>query len=395
MHDARQGSLSLGTALLLLWLAGVSLRITVLAIPPVLPAIHSGLHIDETLIGALTGLPTLLLSLGAVGGSFLVARLGGRRALLVGLGLVAAAGAARGLGPSAAILFLMTGIMGLGIAISQPVMPALVRDWSPGHIALATSVYSNGTLMGEIIATGLMRPVVLPLVRQSWEIGLAVWSLPVILTVLGVLVFSNHHPVQIAAGLPVRWWPNWTNPLTWRLGLILGCASAAYFGSNAFLPDYLRATHHGSLITATLIAINLAQLPASPLAWLLASRLIARRLPLAVAGAVILISGLGLAFGGFWTVIFGASLGFACGLVLVLALALPPLFASAGDVHRLSAGIFSISYACPFFGPLIGGAIWDISGVPASGFLPIVVAGSCLLLLVFGLRFPARYAAAV
>src|SRR5947209_7172914 len=71
--------------LILLWLAGNSLRLTVLAVPPLLPAIHRDLRLSEAAIGVLVGLPVLLLSIGAVFGSLLVARLGARRALIAGL----------------------------------------------------------------------------------------------------------------------------------------------------------------------------------------------------------------------------------------------------------------------------------------------------------------------
>ena len=93
--------------LALLWLAGNDLRLTVLAVPPVLPAIHHDLHLSETLVGALTALPVLLLAAAAVPGSLLVARLGARRALILGLLVVGLAGAARGVGGAAPVLFAM------------------------------------------------------------------------------------------------------------------------------------------------------------------------------------------------------------------------------------------------------------------------------------------------
>ena len=47
-------------ALLLLWLAGVALRLTILAVPPVIPLIHDDLHLSETQVGILSGLPMVL-----------------------------------------------------------------------------------------------------------------------------------------------------------------------------------------------------------------------------------------------------------------------------------------------------------------------------------------------
>src|SRR6195256_1126859 len=90
--------------LLLLWLGGIDLRLTLLAVPPVIPLIHHDLHLDEKAVGALVALPVLLLATAAVPGSLLIAKLGVRGALLAGLGMVALFGALRGLGPSTAIL---------------------------------------------------------------------------------------------------------------------------------------------------------------------------------------------------------------------------------------------------------------------------------------------------
>ena len=111
------------TPLLLLWLAGVALRLTILAVPPVIPRIHDELNLSATQIGILTGLPSMLFAFAAVPGSLLIARLGIRTALIVGLALTAIAGALRGALPDVSWLFFMTMAMGAGVAIMQVTMP--------------------------------------------------------------------------------------------------------------------------------------------------------------------------------------------------------------------------------------------------------------------------------
>ena len=105
-----------GWALALLWLAGVNLRITLLAVPPLIPLIHEDLALSEKAVGALGGLPVLMFAFGALFGSLLLARTGAIRAMIAGLALAGLAGALRGLGPDTAVLFAMTVLMGLGIA---------------------------------------------------------------------------------------------------------------------------------------------------------------------------------------------------------------------------------------------------------------------------------------
>src|SRR5437588_10225083 len=93
------------TAFALLWLAGAGLRVTVLAVPPVLPLIHADLQLSETQVGILTGLPALLFALAAVPGSLVIARLGAVAALAIGLTLDGIGAALRGAAPSAAWLY--------------------------------------------------------------------------------------------------------------------------------------------------------------------------------------------------------------------------------------------------------------------------------------------------
>src|SRR5436190_18410136 len=71
--------------LILLGLAGMALRIPILAVPPLLPLIHDNLHMSEAEVGALMGLPLALFALAAVPGSLLVARWGARTTMLAGM----------------------------------------------------------------------------------------------------------------------------------------------------------------------------------------------------------------------------------------------------------------------------------------------------------------------
>src|SRR3954470_9916031 len=208
--------------LLLLWLFGLCLRTTVLAVPPVIPMIHRSLALSQAQVGALASLPVLLFSFAAVPGSILISRLGAFRVLLAGTVLTALGSALRGAAPDAALLFAATFAMGVGIAIMQPSLPSVVREWVPQRIALGTAVYSNGLLMGEALAASLTIPFVLPAVGNDWRLALVAWSVPVVI-VAAVGAWQQHgrprEPIHAKARV---WWPDWKAPITWRLGLISG-----------------------------------------------------------------------------------------------------------------------------------------------------------------------------
>lgn len=380
------------TVLLLFWLVGACLRITVLAVPPVVPLLHADLHLSETGIGWLSSLPPMLFAIAAVPGALLIARFGMLPALLTGLLLSAAGSAARGAFTSTAPLFIATIVMGAGISIVQTVMPPLVRAWFPQRIGLATSVYTNGLLMGEVIPVGLTIPLVLPLVRQSWRLDFVVWSVPVLAVMLLVRLGARRPGASGMArahqSIPQRrWWPDWHDPLIWRLGLILGSVNATYFVTNAFLPDLMIAAGRPDLVSSALTAINVGQLPASFLMLPLAERLVKQPWSYASTGLLATLCVVAmLVTRGYWIVFWAGLLGFTGAVTLILALALPSILSAADDVHRTTAGMFTISYSCAMVLSVIVGWLWDATHLPLVGFAPIALCGLVIAALASTVR---------
>ena len=196
---------------------------------------------SETQVGILTGLPPVLFACTAVLGSLLIARFGALATLIAGLFATAAGSALRGAAPDIALLYAATIVTGFGVAIMQPSLPPLVRGWLPHRIGFGTAVFTNGLLVGEILPVALTIPLVLPLVGNSWRASFVVWAAPVALIALIILLLAPRPAARAKQTRPQRWWPDWSDPLIWRLGIALGSANAMYFTANAFLPDYL---HH-------------------------------------------------------------------------------------------------------------------------------------------------------
>jgi CP family cyanate transporter-like MFS transporter len=381
------------TALLaLLWLCGACLRLTILAVPPVVPLLHADLHLSETGLGWLSSLPPMLFALAAVPGSLLIARFGLVPAVLAGLLLNAVGSAARGAVPSTVCLYASTVVMATGVSIMQPAMPPLVRVWFPQRIALATAVYTNGWLIGEVAAVALTIPVVLPLVRESWRLNFVVWSLPVLLTAL-LLGACAPRRSQIDNGESVakRWWPDWRDPLIWRLGLILGSVNAVYFVTNAFLPDYVTAAGRPDLVSRALTAINLGQLPASILMLPLAERLLTRPAAYAATGLLSFLSVTAMMLmHSDWIVFWSSVLGFTGAVTLILVLALPSVLSAPDDVHRISAGMFTISYSFAMALSVFVGWLWDLTRLPIAGFAPVALCGLVVAALASTVKYAGR-----
>ena len=368
---------SIFVPLVLLWLAGNALRLTILAVPPVIPLIHDDLHLSQTQVGILTGLPSLLFAFAAVPGSLLIARTGAVAALVIGLLLNAAGSALRGAVNDVLWLYAMTITMGVGVAIMQVAMPPAVRAWAPQKIGFATAVYTNGLLIGETLPVALMIPLTLPLVG-TWQWGFVFWSVPVAIIAVLVLLLSPRATGTTTARR--RWWPDWNDSLIWRLGIMLGTINAMYFGTNAFLPDYLTHTGDREWISAALTALNVGQLPGSFILLAVDQRLEMKAWPFMASGALCLVAITEIVFGSGIVVDLSTGLmGFAAAFILILALALPPLLAEPDDVHRVTAAMFTLSYGVAVIVPVVAGAVWDLTQIPASAFLPMVLC--CIVLI--------------
>lgn len=373
--------------LLLLWIAGIDLRLTLLAIPPLIPHIHRDLGLSEAAVAVLTGLPVLLFACAATLGSLLISRFDARRAIIFGLLLVGVSSALRGVGPSLAMLFAMTFLMGAGIAIIQPAFPALVYYWAPQHVGLATAVYTNGLLAGEVAGAALTTSLVLP-IAGSWPIALAVLAAFPVATAALLWILSPALPVAKEPAARSDWLPDFRSGLTWRLGLLQGGTSIIYFGANTFFPDYLHAVGALHLVAPSLAWLNGGQLPASLVIALFPAWFVGRTT--AIQATALLAAG---ALGLFllpqeWARFAGAAaLGFSNSFAFVLALVFPPLIAERPeDVHRISAGMFTISYSFAFFLPLLGGVAWDLTGAAATSLIPVALGAACLMIAPLGLK---------
>jgi CP family cyanate transporter-like MFS transporter len=397
MNSAQPGAGSaaphFALALTLLWLAGVAMRLPLLVVPPVIPLIHDDLGMTETQVGALAGMPLTMFALAAVPGSMLIARLGVMRVAVAGLLVTALAAAARSGAVDVWTLYAATVLMGFGIAILQPTMPTLVRAWAPQRMWLANAVYTNGMTIGVVLGPILTMPLVLPLVDGSWRGDLLLWAVPGLMAALAFAAMALRRqavpPRAISA--PQRWWPDWSNPLLWVLGITLGANNAQFYAINAFVPDYLTSIGRADQIGTTLGWLNGSQLAASILVLVLPEALQRRSWPFTIFGPLTVLTLAGILFGdGYWAVLCAVIFGFAAALTFLVTFGLPAILSAPDDVHRLAGGMFTISYTIAVLTPILCGALWDITGIPWTAFVPIAICG--LVLTVFGTMLTVRKA---
>ena len=354
--------------LCLLFLGGMAMRLTLLAIPPVIPLIHEQLHMSETQIGLLVGLPLAVFAAAAVPGSLFIARVGVTLTVFLGLTLAAIAGGLRGAAVDVLTLYAASVAAGFGIAVMQPAMPTLARQWLPARIAAATIAYSSGMVIGATLPPALTLPFVLPLVGGSWRLALVLWAVPAALIALVFFPLSPRGEHARDAGkIPASdgsWWPDWKDPLVWLLGFAFGCNSGPFFAANAFIGDYLASAGQARLLGSTLSALNGAQIAGLVVLIAMAGRLQQRIWPFLLFGPAMLAAFLGLIFlsSPLAIIACAAVIGLSTSITMTAVLALPPILAAPADVSRTAAGMLTISYTCAIIIPTLCGALWDLTG---------------------------------
>ena len=386
ISDRRQQSLPI-VMFVILWLIGWTLRVPVLAAPPLATRMADAFGLDAAGIGALTMLPVVAIAFGAIPAALIIGRFGLKTAIVGGVLLMALASMARGYAPSSVVLFVASVVMGLGVAVFQTALPSATRVWTPGHVALGNAVYLNGMMVGEMSGAGLTLPVVLPLAGGDWRMALLLWSVPIVVIAIAAALVRSPADEAVAPAdadcvSRATSFPRWNEAQVWQFGMLLAGSVVMFYIFNSYAAIILQDRGETEHLAWLLFAYNATPLLAS-FVVLAAPHWIGQRGPIAASAALSVVGLAGFAFLSGWASWLGALLtGFASSVELILLMSLPAAIAQGRAVTRLSAGMTLVGFGVAFVLPLAGG--WLAKKVDWLEFalIPSLVFGVVVLLLV-------------
>lgn len=369
--ELRQALLAYG----LLWCLALYLRLTVLVVPPLIPQLKAVLGFTSSDVAIATSLPLVTLAFGALLAGWLLARVGALPGMLLGLAIMAMGSALRSLPEGFLPFMLATVLMGVGIAFMQTAIPVFAKLWAPGRIGRASAVYTNGLLVGELLAAGATGPLAAVWLGAHWQWAFALWVTPVPLLMLALIVGCRHLPAMAngsrTASLTL---PNVQDGRMWRLVALLGAAAALYFTGNVFLPPLLEASARLELLAPSLTSLNGAQMLSSALLIFYADRLMGRARPLiGITALALLALPLMLWLPGGHVVWAAGVFGFFTSALFIFVLALPAWLVRLEALPRLMAGMLFFGYLLVFGITVVGGWLNDLSGTVALAFLPTLL----------------------
>lgn len=337
-------------------LTGLSMRTAVTSVGAVLDDLQHGLHTTSGVAGLITTLPVICFAVIGALTPRLSFRFGAHQLLVVGLALMTLGLLLRAL-VSAVVPFVLLSVLALtGGAISNVLLPSLVKLHFPDRIGRMTAVYTTALAVGTTAAAGLTVPI--GDLGDGWRLGLGSWAVLSALAVLPWLPTVRHDAPAGAAERSLSARALVRSRTAWMLALFFAFQSFQAYIAFGWFAKFM---HRHGITTGTagwmVALLSAVSIPVSMVVPSLAAR--RHRQVIAALSVAYLIAYIGLAIapvGGawFWMVLVGLGSG-----MFPLALTMIGLRArTAETTAALSAFAQSIGYIVAGTGPLLFGVLF-------------------------------------
>jgi CP family cyanate transporter-like MFS transporter len=215
-------------------LVALNLRPSMAAVGPLLSGIRGEIPLSFSLAALLTMLPVMAMGLAMFFGMGISQRLGEHRTVVLSLLIIGLATLSRLFLDSAAELILSAVLAGVGIALIQALMPALIKSRFADNVSLYMGLYVTSIMGGAAVAASFA-----PLVMNrssSWRLGLAIWAA---LALLGLLFWYGQRAALPRLPASREGQESFVgNRRAWLLALFFGLGTAAYTCVLAWLAPY-------------------------------------------------------------------------------------------------------------------------------------------------------------
>ncbi|MET3790084.1 CynX/NimT family MFS transporter [Aquamicrobium terrae] len=340
----------------------------------VLPEVIRDTGLSTVGASLLTTLPVLCLGVFAPFAPRLAQRFGAERTLAGALVLLALGTGLRGF-DSVSLLFFGTFAAGAAIAVSNVLLPGVVKRDFPESAAIMTGLYTMALCAGSAAAAGLTLPM--EHVLGSWQAALAAWAVPAIL-MLALFVPQALRVKPQAAHTGFRVEGLWRDRLAWQVTLFTGLQSALAYCVFGWLAPMLRERGFEPTVAGGIVSLSVMVQVVTCLG--VPSFAVRRRNQRGVNIALVAcatIGLIGLMFAPAWSVLFWAVLqGIGQGGLIAAAMIVIVLRSSDSHVAaHLSGMAQGVGYVLAAIGPLFLGLIRSWTGSFDAAALLIVALG--------------------
>jgi len=357
-------------------LAALNLRPAITSLGALLEEVRDGLGMSGSVAGLLTSVPPLCFAVFGVMAPRLARRFGPAAVVCAGMVLITTGLLVRPYIGGTAGFLVGSALALMGIAVSNVLMPVIVKRWFPDRVGSMTGLYSMALALGTAAAAAITVPMTEAL-GGSWRSGLAVWSALAAAAVLPWIALVRHRETpsgpEASGGQrsrareagPAQPVLRITRSRTaWALAVFFGLQATAAYITMGWMAQIFRDAGVSAGTAGLLLAVTMVM--GVPLAFViprLATRL-PRQGPIVIALGVCGLAGYAGLYlapaGGAWA--WAVLLGIAnCAFPLALTMVGMRARTGAG-VAQLSAFAQSTGYLISIPGPLLVGVLYQHSG---------------------------------
>ncbi|MGO4966988.1 CynX/NimT family MFS transporter [Bacillus paralicheniformis] len=339
-----------------------NLRPAITSVGPLISSIRSDMDLTNGMAGFLTTLPLLSFAVLSPIAPKLGQKLGNDRTLWVGLVILLIGILLRSYG-EAFTLFAGTALIGVGIAISNVLLPSLIKHKFPDKAGIMTSYYTTAMSIFAALASGISIPLSHGL-AWGWSASLMVWAgLAFVAILIWVPQLRYHDTGNRTVSLKTDGQTVWRSKIAWQVTFFMGIQSFLFYCTIAWLPEILRS--HGmsmSLAGWMLSLMQFASLPSTFLTPVLAGRFRNQKSIVLALGILYLAGMSGLLYGGntamltLWVILIGIGQGSSISLALTL---IGLRSENADQAAALSGMSQSAGYLLAAIGPSFVGFLYD------------------------------------
>ncbi|MEU6390002.1 CynX/NimT family MFS transporter [Streptomyces sp. NPDC046939] len=350
-------------------LAALNLRPAITSLGALLEEVRDGLGMSGSVAGLLTSVPPLCFAVFGVMAPRLARRFGASAVVCAGMAAIATGLIVRPYAGNTAGFLAASALALMGIAVSNVLMPVIVKRWFPDRVGSMTGLYSMALAMGTSLAAAATVPVTDAL-GGNWQSGLAVWAALGVAAVLPWAPLARARsagpaePTRSTAagqgdGLRIT-----RSRTAWALAVFFGLQATAAYITMGWMAQIFRDAGVSASTAGVLLAVTMSM--GIPLAFVIPR--VAARLPR--QGPIVIVLGVcGLAgYAGLyfapasgawaWAILLGVS---NCAFPLALTMVGMRARTGAG-VAKLSAFAQSTGYLISIPGPLLVGVLYQSSG---------------------------------
>nr|WP_198960383.1 MFS transporter [Streptomyces sp. CB01883] len=352
-------------------LSALNLRPAITSLGALLEEVRDDLGMSGSVAGLLTSVPPLCFAVFGVTAPRLARRFGPAAVICAGMAAIATGLLIRPYAGGTPGFLAASALALMGIAVSNVLMPVVVKRWFPDRVGSMTGLYSMALALGTSLAAAVTVPLTGAL-GGSWRSGLAVWAVLAMAAVLPWLPLVRDRGTAPAPSrqrtaataeqhAPLRMARSRT---AWALAVFFGLQATAAYVTMGWMPQIFRDAGVPAGTAGVLLAVTMVM--GVPLAFVIPR--VATRLP--HQGPIALVLGVcGLA--GYAGLYFAPAAGaWAWALLLgvsncafPLALTMVGMRARSGPgVAQLSAFAQSTGYLISIPGPLLVGVLYQRSG---------------------------------